>query len=354
MANNLTNLKFPPLPAHLRARMEERKDQPLAYLIPGGAQPARISIEGNRFTLINADGEEIPLKTLEMYMVVVGENKTMSRMYYEKMYTPGQVEFTPPDCWSDNGIGASNQCNNPQSLSCKACEWSIWGSATSSVSGKKKPACQEFKKLAVLVAGGLYRLDVKPGSFGNWQSYCKAIAKGGADVLQADDVVTLVEFESTGVLKFSPADYVNAEHVAMQTSYKKGGPNHKDLVEMLGLDDKAVDKLTTKQPEPQAATPTQRRKPQPRTEQPQPAANTQPQQGFAQARQSFAQPQDGHMNGRGFAAPETNAFQAQETDYDAPQEPENDNDARNPEAPPTGMGAGIDGAFDLPLSGWKK
>lgn len=327
----LATTQFPALPAHLQRRALARKDTPPGFLLPGGNQPARISIEGNRFTLIASDGEEMALRTLDLTMVIVGENPNMSRMYYPNAYDPKAVEYSPPDCFSDNGIGASTQASNPQSTSCTACEWAVWGSALSNVTGKKKPACQTSKKLAVLVDGKLYRFSVTPGSFGNWQTYVRFLRSAGSEPLLPTDVVTSVEFEGTGVLKFKPKAYVSEADAQLQDSFYD--EHTSEYEELLGLNDKPIEVLPPKggsvvRPEPQQRPAPQQRTPEKPKEEP---------LGFGSFEQTAA------------PAPE-------QTKAAAPRKPRAPaaTAKEEPQEAPSDLLGSLDEAFDMPLNGYRK
>src|SRR6185437_10452546 len=104
--------------------------------------------------------------TLSLDVVIVSANKNASRQYYDpnKPYDPTNSEG--PLCWSDNGIGPSKACQQPQAATCASCPQAVWGSAVSKMTGKPIPACSTRKKLAVLVGGqdGMFLLVVPPDS----------------------------------------------------------------------------------------------------------------------------------------------------------------------------------------------
>lgn len=192
------------LPAHL----QNRNRPTMAAAAIAGLNRTRgphVSIADNRFTLVDGNGAEKPLQTLYVDLVVVDVNPHVSRMYYDPTQPYNRDDNTPPVCFSDNGVGASAQASKPQNTSCQLCPKSAWNSAVSKMTGKGIPACAQRKKLAV-IAGGMgemvFDLTVPPASLGNWLAYVNILVQRG---LEPYDVYTRVEFESQGVLKFSPA-----------------------------------------------------------------------------------------------------------------------------------------------------
>jgi hypothetical protein len=251
MANQLSPLGS--VPAHVLER-RARKGQQAALMpvIPGGGMPNHISIRDNRFTLISSDGERIAVPTLFLDCIIIGHNPNMSQMYYVHPFD-GEAEGTPPDCWADNGVGPSTLAPAPQAPTCAVCEKKKWGSATSRLTGKGVPACQMSRKLAVFFGETIYMLKVTPGSFANFNSYCKYLAPQGAAQLGLEDVITRVSFERTGILKFEPTPerggpYVPPEAYEMMENVWKGQLYR----EVLGLDDKPIE--PERPPEP-ATTP---------------------------------------------------------------------------------------------------
>ena len=197
------------LPIHLQNR--QRRDLVSAAI--GGinsGSPAHISIAGNRFTLVDDAGNEKPVQTLFLDVCVIDANPAVSKIYFDPRvpYEPGGDNSNPPICWSDNGIGASAQASQPQNSSCQLCPHNAWGSATSKATGKPIKACNDVKKVAVVVPGidVVFLLRIPPASLKNWGKYCQTLGGHGVDL---PDAVTRLEFESQGVLKFTPMGYVD-------------------------------------------------------------------------------------------------------------------------------------------------
>lgn len=186
----------------------------------GGQSHPRISIRGNQFLLIDAEGIEWAAPTFNhpqtrvpmLLCVIVGGNPNKSKVYYPEPWG-GVGEGVPPLCFSDNGYGPSSAAQEPQSDSCQTCRWSKWGSATSRITGKGIPACSDRKKLALMVIGDetghTYELQVPPASLGSFATYLDKVLSmplpGGARETDLFDVVTAISFSQgqTGILEFT-------------------------------------------------------------------------------------------------------------------------------------------------------
>ncbi len=185
----------------------------------GGARPPHISIDQNRFSLVDSTGnvKQLPpivtgqTAVVALDVVFIDANPKPSKIYWGTTpYTPNSIN--PPVCFADNGIAPSSQALQPQSPTCAACPHNAIGSAISKFSGASIKACQDFKKLAAVVSGqGVddieFLMQIKPGSFKNWSTYInwlktQKMADGSSPELF--DVVTRMTFESQGVLKFEP------------------------------------------------------------------------------------------------------------------------------------------------------
>ena len=202
------------LPVHL----QNRQKRDLALQAVGGinsGSPAHISIEGNRFTLVDDAGNEKPIQTLFLDVCVIDANPSVSKIFFDPSvpFVPGGDNSNPPICWSDNGVGASAQASQPQNTSCQLCPHNAWGSKISQ-QGTKVKACTDVKKLAALVPGiGVaFQLRIPPASLKNWGKYCQTLAGHGVDL---PDALTRVEFESQGILKFTPVGYVDEATAAL-------------------------------------------------------------------------------------------------------------------------------------------
>ncbi len=210
------------LPAHLLNRASRNLAGQLAASLPTGSVPY-VSIKGSRFTLYDAAGNEqqvgamSPDVGLYLDLCVVDSNPHISKVYYAKAFDPN-AEGEQPDCYSDNGIGASAQALHPQSASCKTCPHNEWGSSVSKQTGKPTKACNDVQKVAVAVPGfpdKIFLLRIPPASLkwlGKYVQEVGSISAGGRKV-DVSDLITRVYFakDQVGVLNFSPVAFVDAE-----------------------------------------------------------------------------------------------------------------------------------------------
>jgi hypothetical protein len=183
----------------------------------GTQMPPRVSINGNKFALIDPSGSSIEVPFLPdgpaLDVVFVDGNEHTSKLFWglNKPYNPG--EASPPLCFSDNGVAPSAQAQEPQSATCAACPHNIIGSAISQISGARIKACGDLKKFAVVAKGfqGAYLLTIKPGSFKAWNNYTnwlklQKLADGGRPDLS--DVVTRIRFSGQGIHSFEAIELV--------------------------------------------------------------------------------------------------------------------------------------------------
>ncbi len=208
------------LPAHLLNRRSAGLTAAVSQGLSSGAPPY-LSIKAQRFTLIDAAGNEKPLQTLYADVVIVQANPTVSRVFYDVAYNPQAQEFQPPACWSDNGKAPSSQAAKPQSQTCASCPQAAWGSAVSNVSGKGIPACSQNKKLAIVMADNPdmpFLLRIPPNSLKHLSAYVKTIAaqSAGDRAVEVSDIVTRISFDPQvqGTLNFSAIGWVDEKAVA--------------------------------------------------------------------------------------------------------------------------------------------
>ncbi len=159
---------------------------------------------GNRFTLIDAAGEEIPVSTYDpktgpyIDCVVIDALERTSKIFYDKPFDPGASQYEPPACFSDNGVAPSRNAAKPQSPTCASCPQAAWGSKVSAVSGKGVKACADIQKIAILVPGYEmpFLLRVPPNSRANFRGYVNKFVGQPADI---SDVTTRITFEPGGI-----------------------------------------------------------------------------------------------------------------------------------------------------------
>lgn len=183
-----------------RRRLGEESTQGL-----GISQPKRISREGGRFSLIDEAGNisypstHSPQLGVYIDVVIVNVNPVKSKIYYDrsKPYDPNSGD--PPLCWSDNGIGASVDAIQPQSVLCSNCPMNVRGSAIGR-KGQGVTACKDQKKFAVLVFGfpGVWQFTVPAASLSNYRAYAEWLMRqqipGANRAADVTDVVTRIHY----------------------------------------------------------------------------------------------------------------------------------------------------------------
>jgi hypothetical protein len=193
------------LPDHLK--QYQTRDIAVAALANlGSSMPPHISIENNRFTLIDAANNEIPVPTFDpqtgpyLDAAIIDVADVMSRIYFADNYDK-KAEGKRPDCFSDNGIGPSTASSNPQAPTCAACPRSEWTKINAN--GNKVPWCTHKYKIALLIPGfdTLFLLAVPPNSHGPLREYL-ATCKGNG--INPANLVTRLWFVSQGTLGFVP------------------------------------------------------------------------------------------------------------------------------------------------------
>lgn len=113
---------------------------------------ARISTKDNRFSLINLDGESMPVNQLDpksgqpfVDVVFVKWSDIITKTWYAQGYTEGADN--PPDCYSLNGATPEPDSPLPQAAGCAMCPKNAFGSATN---GRGK-ACSDAQRTAIVL-----------------------------------------------------------------------------------------------------------------------------------------------------------------------------------------------------------
>jgi hypothetical protein len=203
------------LPAYLANRQSRGLAQSLSANLGQGSPPF-LSIMGNRFTLIDSTGEEIPIATYDPKIgpyidcVIIDSLAVTSKTYYDKPFDPAASQYEPPACFSDNGIGPSRNSRRPQSPTCASCPQAAWGSKISAVSHKGIKACSDVQKVAMLYPGYEmpFLVRIPPNSRTNFRGYVNKFVGQAIDLC---DVLTRITFEPGGVgtLHFDAVGYVD-------------------------------------------------------------------------------------------------------------------------------------------------
>ena len=132
-----------------------------------------LSIKGKVFR-IRMDGQETPLidqqtRQVIPYLDVVLANA--SRMISKAFYISGFADdgnFSPPDCWSLDGIRPDPSVANKQNPTCVNCRHNAFGSAPSRnpEEGKRGgKACADARRIAVMMPGQLGDANKEPMTF---------------------------------------------------------------------------------------------------------------------------------------------------------------------------------------------
>ena len=199
----------------LRDRLlKQETGKTLDLLGTGRSLPAHISIADNRFALVDDLGGSTPWPQLALDVVMLDVGEQSFRTYFDpsKPYNPkAEAEDKVPICVSADNVTPDADAQQPQSQYCANCPMNAWGSDPKGGKGK---ACQEYKRVAVAVLGGpegmVYRLGVPSGSHKNLRDF-GAYIRTIPNVTDINDVTVRIEFESQGVLKFTPIGYVETQ-----------------------------------------------------------------------------------------------------------------------------------------------
>lgn len=191
----------------------------------GVGMPPYVSIKENRFTLIDANGDQEPITTIFTKEItgnaqdprngipyfdacIVDWNEHPSKIYFNKPYD--ESDPSPPDCWSDNGVAPSINAASPQHATCDGCPQAVWGSATSKKTNKPIPACNKTQKLALALPDDdvVFLLRVPPNSLENLRAYTK---KFQGQKVSVASVMTRISFEKgvIGTLTFAATAYID-------------------------------------------------------------------------------------------------------------------------------------------------
>jgi hypothetical protein len=242
------------IPEHLKALIPLAKQigKDSVGGITGGAQPPHISIRGNRFSTVDSQGNITPLKELEISVIIVGANPHKSKMFFDRPYDPSDTNPAPPACWSDNGVGPSDQSMEPQHANCAGCRHNVRGSAVSAISGKMIKACTDRKKLAVLYEGNLYMLVIPPASLTVYRDYHNTvdnIPNLGVAMLR-----TIIGFDPkvTGVLTFTAEEMLDEDDAKV---VQKVLSNPAMLAPLTGVNDKPIEPQLVVQVVPKGGLP---------------------------------------------------------------------------------------------------
>jgi hypothetical protein len=211
------------LPAYLQnSNLSDFTDR-LGANLGTRAQPY-VSIEGDRLTLVDTNGDTEPVLTVDkqtgdpyLDCVIIDTCDHESKIYYGREYDPKAGSYSPPKCWSDNGVAPSINCGEPQAKSCQpdpdgdyGCKLAVWGSGRAREgSNTVPPACGKYQKLALLIPGDdiQFLLRVPPNSLAPLAEYNSKF-KGHPFTMR--DVMTRISINNK-TLAFKGLDYITEE-----------------------------------------------------------------------------------------------------------------------------------------------
>ena len=215
-------LKQNTLPAHLQAAASAKE---LAKEFSGNVQSGfpvlkyrgktwRVTKGGEEQVYTNEEGDAIQ----NVKLVLIKSNESLSKTYYKNGYEEGSQD--KPDCWSAGGVSPDPNVPKPVASKCQGCPMNAWGSRTNKETGKKQKACQDVRRMAVIMEHEL-----------------EAVAEGEKDFEDAEVMLLRVPGGSLNPLK----DYVE------QKLLPKGGLLPFMLVTRVGFEvDAAYPKFTFK------------------------------------------------------------------------------------------------------------
>lgn len=218
MSTDMINLGDDQLPAHLRDQAAADNNDlsqgtSLGFpVISYKGKTWAVVTGGEREMFLNADGD--PRSSIQI--IIIKASPDLSKVYYASGYTEGSTE--PPDCFSNDGATPSVEASEPQADKCALCPKNQWGSRISEA-GKKGKACSDYRRMAVVPAGGhddgspAHLLRVPPASLKGLVKYSKALDKRQ---LSYAAVVTKVSFEkeaATPQLVFEAVSYISEDQL---------------------------------------------------------------------------------------------------------------------------------------------
>lgn len=199
--------------------------------LDGGNYP-RITMKGNRFHIMGADGIERLHEQTYLHVVILDTAQDINKAWWSSLEAEG-----PPDCWSDDGrvpvgpestrpiisVGAANIAVR----SCAECPKQLEGSKGDGTNFK---ACSTKKRIAVLLPdeitadslGTIYQLNLGAWSLGDkypaaqsgprglrqYHQFLKSQTAVGPNGVALNAIITRLDFatdESVPVLRFSVA-----------------------------------------------------------------------------------------------------------------------------------------------------
>lgn len=209
------------IPDHLKSRLGSASNlsSAIGAGIASGESTPRISLKGGRFRIVDG-GNETVINSLTLDVIIVGANPNLSKIWYEKQWTPDN-EPTSPDCYSLNGLTPNPDSTKPQHSHCVSCPQNQWGSKVTQ-QGAKIKACADQKRLAVVDAenpdGTIYLLQVTPAALKGLNQYHKTLASRG---IPAEIVRTRIGFDTNASFPKLTFDFAGFNDTTSQDAVDK-------------------------------------------------------------------------------------------------------------------------------------
>lgn len=194
----------------------------------GRAMPPTVSIKGSRFTLIFSGDRSPAPNPIQLDFVVVAVKKPMSRSFYAGKFDPTSDNYSPPACYSLDGVTPEDDATEKQNDVCRTCKQAEWGSRVDE-RGQETTACRQHKQLVIKIAGveGIWLLNVPIGSVKKqWEVYATEVeaagkeekAKYGYATLTLATCITRCTFDDKmpNTLNFKAAGYIGNQKLFSQ------------------------------------------------------------------------------------------------------------------------------------------
>lgn len=187
---------------------------------------------GLAFSIVNADGEEVP--AVELNCIIAGIKSI--RVYWEKSLDDAGNGGTPPDCFSDDSkVGTGYPGGD-----CKTCPLNDWGSDPKGGKGK---ACGQRKLLFLYLPDDTMPrvLSVPPSSLKAVDKYLMRLTNAGKRYWEVVTRVTLAKKQNTAGIAYSElqcamAGSLSAEQITTMNDQKAAlavtlGQSARELIE---------------------------------------------------------------------------------------------------------------------------
>ena len=221
------------LPAFMRDPSVMAEASSLGAMFASRAFP-RVSIEGNRFSLILTDGTVLPVNQLDpktgtpfIDVVFIAWRPNVTKTWYAEGYVQGQE--SEPACFSMDGVRPDPSSAQPQSATCAACPKNAFGSGGN---GRGK-ACGDKQRTVILLASDtpvintgaaqvlkaydqVFGWSLPPMTGKNLAAIVKQAVGAGVNI---KGVRLRATFESQGVVNFA---FVGPDTYLTEAAYKRG------------------------------------------------------------------------------------------------------------------------------------